>query len=67
MEINQWLYKSMYKLLHSYAVNYLAKKKNTKVYMCAKEVFWLLNRLSQLLIKTLFSTYNATYIFKVFA
>lgn len=66
MEINQWLYKSMYKLLHSYAVNYLAKK-NTKVYMCAKEVFWLLNRLYQLLIKTLFSTYNTTYISKVFA
>lgn len=66
MEINQRLYKSMDKLLHSYAVNYLAKK-ITEVYMCAKEVFWLLNRLSQLLIKTLFSTYNTTYISKVFA
>lgn len=35
--------------------------------MYAMEVFWLLNRLSQLLIKTLFSTYNTTYISKVFA
>lgn len=35
MEINQWLYKSMYKLLHSYAVNYLAKKKiYQSLYVC---------------------------------